>query len=96
MFLLEEKAFGYQFVAVLGGQGGVEAAGEEAEEGEGGISGSEVGLFHILQDSVGDMGFELAAQGIVGVVAAGVTVDEPLGEGFESGDIFLDVDFAWD
>lgn len=42
------------------------------------------------------MGFELAAQSIVGVVAEGVVVDEQLGEGLEDGDVFLGIDFAWD
>ena len=42
------------------------------------------------------MGFELAAQGIAGVVAGGVAVDEQLGEGLEGGDVFPGIDFAWD
>ena len=35
-------------------------------------------MFHIVQCTIGDMEFELAAQGIVGVVAGGVAVDEQL------------------
>lgn len=42
------------------------------------------------------MGFELAAQGIVGVVAGGVAANDQLGEGLEVGDVFPGIDFAWD
>lgn len=92
----EQQAFGYQFAAVFLWQGGVEAAGEESDEDEGGVLRGEVSVFHIVQGAIGDMGFELAAQGIVGVVAGGVVVDEQLGEGLEGGDVFPGIDFAWD
>jgi hypothetical protein len=40
------------------------------------------------------MGFELAAQGIIGVVAEGVAADDQLGEGLEGGDVLPGIDFA--
>lgn len=95
-FSFEQQAFGYQFAAVFLWQGRVEAAGEETDEGEGGVLRGEVSVFHIVQGAIGDMGFELAAQGIAGVVAGSVAVGEQLGEGLKVGDVFLGIDFAWD
>ena len=84
------------FYSILAGKSGIEAAGEESDEGEGCVLRGEVSVFHIVQGAIGDMGFELAAQGIVGVVAMCVVVDEQLGEGLEGGDVFPGIDFAWD
>ena len=63
---------------------------------DGCVPGREVSVFHIVQGTIGDMGFELAVQGIVGIVAGSVAVDDQLGEGLEVGDVFLGIDFAWD
>lgn len=95
-FSFEQQAFGYQLAAIFLWQGGVEAAGEESDEGEGCVLRGEVSVFHIVQGAIGDMGFELAAQGIIGVVAGGVVVDEQLGEGLEVGDVFFGIDRARD
>ena len=95
-FPFEQQAFGYQFAAIFLWQGVVEAAGEESDEGEECVLRGEVSVLHIVQGAIGDMGFELAAQDIVGVVTGDVAVDDQLGEGLEGGDVFPRIDFAWD
>ena len=84
------------FYSILAGKSRIESAGEKIDECNGCVPGRKVSVFHIVQGTIGDMGLKLAAQGIVGIVAEGVAVDEQLGEGLEVGDVFPGIDFAWD
>lgn len=83
------------FYSILAGKSGIESAGEKIDECNGCVLCVKVSVFHIVQGTIGDMGFELAVQGIVGVVAGSVAVDDQLGEGLEGGDVFPGIDFAW-